>query len=95
MMGLWQAIKQSWHLAVLETKVKIAADKQRQEFVRKTQLMMRLMELRENTPLFSDEWKNLPSIEDFESYLQSGLCGPEGAKKAKEFEEEYRRICNG
>ncbi len=91
-MGLWQAIKQSWKLAVLETKVKIAEDKQQQEFVRKTQLMMRLMELRENTPL--DEWKNLPSIEDFESYLQSGLCGPEGAKKAEEFEEEYRRILN-
>jgi len=94
MMSLWQAMKQSWKLAVLETKVRIAADKQSQEFVRKTQLMMRLMELRENTSMFSDEWKNLPSIEDFESYLQSGLCGSEGAKKAKEFEEKYRQICN-
>lgn len=93
-MSLWQEIKKSWHLAVLETKAKIEADKQSQEFIRKTQLMMRLTELRKNTPIFSDEWKNLPKIEDFESYLQSGLCGPEGVEKAKEFEEEYRRICN-
>jgi hypothetical protein len=92
MMSLWQSLKKSWRLAVLETKVKIAEEKQHQEFVRKTQLMMKLMQLRENTPI--EEWGNLPKIEDFEPYLQSGLCGPEAAKKADEFEEEYRRILN-